>query len=38
MNWTAVRSIYIFEMFRFFRTVAQSLLAPVISTSLYFVV
>ena len=38
MNWTAVRSIFIFEMFRFFRTIAQSFLAPVISTSLYFVV
>lgn len=38
MNWTAIRSIYIFEMFRFFRTIAQSFLAPVISTSLYFVV
>ncbi|MEP5727815.1 MAG: ABC transporter permease [Sulfitobacter sp.] len=38
MNWTAIRSIFIFEMFRFFRTIAQSLLAPVISTSLYFVV
>ena len=38
MNWTAIRAIYIFEMFRFFRTIAQSFLAPVISTSLYFVV
>lgn len=38
MNWTAVKSIYVFEMFRFFRTIAQSFLAPVISTSLYFVV
>ena len=38
MSWTAIRSIYIFEMFRFFRTIAQSFLAPVISTSLYFVV
>ena len=38
MNWTAIRSIYIFEMTRFFRTIAQSFLAPVISTSLYFVV
>jgi ABC-2 type transport system permease protein len=38
MNWTAVRSIFVFEMFRFFRTIAQSFLAPVISTSLYFVV
>lgn len=38
MNWTAVKSIYLFEMQRFFRTIAQSFLAPVISTSLYFVV
>lgn len=38
MSWTAIKSIYIFEMFRFFRTIAQSFLAPVISTSLYFVV
>ena len=38
MNWTAIKSIYIFEMARFFRTIAQSFLAPVISTSLYFVV
>ncbi|MEW9919750.1 ABC transporter permease [Marimonas sp. MJW-29] len=38
MNWTAIRAIYVFEMFRFFRTIAQSFLAPVISTSLYFVV
>jgi len=38
MNWTAVRAIYLFEMARFFRTIAQSFLAPVISTSLYFVV
>ena len=38
MNWTAVRAIFLFEMFRFFRTIAQSFLAPVISTSLYFVV
>ena len=38
MNWIAIRSIYLFEMARFFRTIAQSFLAPVISTSLYFVV
>ncbi|MDF1727255.1 MAG: ABC transporter permease [Sulfitobacter sp.] len=38
MNWAAVRSIFVFEMFRFFRTIAQSFLAPVVSTSLYFVV
>ena len=38
MNWTAVVSIYRFEMARFFRTLAQSFLSPVLSTSLYFVV
>lgn len=38
MNWIAIRSIYTFEMARTFRTLLQSLVAPVISTSLYFVV
>ncbi|GJE45112.1 ABC transporter permease [Methylobacterium soli] len=38
MNWHAVRAIYGFEMARFWRTAMQSILAPVISTSLYFVV
>jgi len=38
MNYTAVKSIYIFEMARFFRTIMQSLISPVLSTSLYFVV
>ena len=38
MNWTAIRAIYVFEMARFFRTIAQSLFSPVLSTSLYFVV
>ncbi|MFQ1701043.1 ABC transporter permease [Loktanella agnita] len=38
MNFTAVKSIYIFEMTRFFRTIMQSLISPVLSTSLYFVV
>ncbi|MGR3760528.1 ABC transporter permease [Roseobacteraceae bacterium NS-SX3] len=38
MNWTAVASIYRFEMARFFRTLLQSFLSPVLSTSLYFVV
>ncbi len=38
MNWTAIASIYRFEMARFFRTLAQSFISPVISTSLYFVV
>ncbi len=38
MNLFAVRAIYVQEMGRFFRTVIQSLIAPVLSTSLYFVV
>lgn len=38
MNWTAIWSIYRFEMARFFRTLFQSFLSPVLSTSLYFVV
>jgi ABC-2 type transport system permease protein len=38
MNWRAVRAIYAFEMARTGRTLLQSIVAPVISTSLYFVV
>ncbi|MEM1235026.1 MAG: ABC transporter permease [Pseudomonadota bacterium] len=38
MNFEAVRAIYTFEMMRFFRTLAQSFISPVVSTSLYFVV
>ena len=38
MNWAAVAAIYKFEMSRFFRTLLQSFISPVISTSLYFVV
>ena len=38
MNWQAVRAIYVFEMARFFRTLTQSFVSPVVSTSLYFVV
>ena len=38
MNLYAVRSIYTYELSRWFRTLSQSILAPVISTSLYFVV
>ena len=38
MNWQAMRAIYKFEMARTRRTLLQSVLAPVISTSLYFVV
>jgi ABC-2 type transport system permease protein len=38
MNWLAVGTIYRAEMERTRRTIIQSLVAPVISTSLYFVV
>ncbi|SLN66970.1 Inner membrane transport permease YadH [Aquimixticola soesokkakensis] len=38
MNWRAVWSIYRSEMARFFRTLSQSIISPVISTVLYFVV
>src|ERR1700741_580721 len=38
MNWRAVWSIYCFEMARTGRTLVQSIVAPVITTSLYFVV
>jgi ABC-2 type transport system permease protein len=38
MNLYGVKAIYRFEMSRFFRTLAQSIISPVISTSLYFVV
>ncbi|PTX54376.1 ABC-2 type transport system permease protein [Litoreibacter ponti] len=38
MNWTAIKAIYVFEMARFFRTLTQSFVSPVLSTSLYFVV
>ncbi|KAA0971692.1 ABC transporter permease [Aureimonas fodinaquatilis] len=38
MNWRAIMAIYRFEMARMWRTLFQSILSPVISTSLYFVV
>ncbi len=38
MNWYAIKAIYKFEMARTRRTILQSIVAPVISTSLYFVV
>ncbi len=38
MNIHAIRAIYAFEMARTWRTLLQSIVAPVISTSLYFVV
>jgi ABC-2 type transport system permease protein len=38
MNFYAIGAIYKFEMARTFRTILQSIVSPVISTSLYFVV
>jgi ABC-2 type transport system permease protein len=38
MNWRAAYAIYRYEMARTARTVLQSVVSPVISTSLYFVV
>jgi ABC-2 type transport system permease protein len=38
MNFHAIRAIYMFEMARTGRTLLQSIVTPVISTSLYFVV
>ncbi|QDY68265.1 ABC transporter permease [Qingshengfaniella alkalisoli] len=38
MNYQAVKSIYTFEMARAFRTITQSIVSPVLSTALYFIV
>ncbi len=38
MNFRGIWAIYNYEMSRFFRTLGQSLISPVISTVLYFVV
>ena len=38
MNFHAMKAIYVFEMARTFRTIVQSIVSPVISTCLYFVV
>ena len=38
MNWHGVVAIWRFEMARFFRSIIQSIVSPVLSTSLYFVV
>jgi ABC-2 type transport system permease protein len=38
MNFQAVRAIYIFEMARTGRTLIQSIVSPVVSTCLYFIV
>src|SRR4029078_4244850 len=38
MNWNGIGAIYRFEMARWGRTLWQSLITPVITTALYFVV
>ncbi|MFA7504813.1 MAG: ABC transporter permease [Burkholderiaceae bacterium] len=38
MNWHGIRAIYMYEMARMKRTLFQSIVSPVLSTSLYFVV
>jgi len=38
MNYHAIKAIYNLEMARWWRTVTQSIISPVLSTSLYFVV
>lgn len=38
INFEAIRAIYVFEMSRTRRTLLQSIVSPVVSTSLYFVV
>ena len=38
MNVHAIRAIYGFEMHRTWRTLMQSVVSPVLSTSLYFIV
>src|SRR5205085_9472302 len=38
MNLHAIRAIYRFEMARTYRTLLQSIVSPVVSTALYFVV
>ena len=38
MNLHAIRAIYAFEMHRTWRTLMQSVISPVLSTSLYFIV
>ena len=38
INFYALKAIYLHEMDRFRRTLMQSILSPVLSTSLYFIV
>ena len=37
-NFQAFKAIYLHEMDRFRRTLGQSLISPVLSTALYFIV
>lgn len=38
INWNGIYAIYRFELARFYRTIWTSLITPVITTSLYFIV
>jgi len=38
MNYHAIKAIYLFEMARTWRTLFQSIVSPVLTTSLYFIV
>ena len=38
MNYFGIRAIYFHEMNRMKRTIFQSIVSPIISTSLYFIV
>ena len=38
INFRSIKAIYIFEMSRTFRTLIQSLISPILSTILYFIV
>lgn len=38
MNYYGIKAIYLFEMNRTWRTIMQSIISPVLSTSLYFIV
>ena len=38
INFRSIKAIYMFEMSRTFRTLIQSLVSPVLSTALYFIV
>jgi ABC-2 type transport system permease protein len=38
MNFHSIRAIYLFELHRTWRTIVQSIVSPVLTTSLYFVV